>query len=57
MSPIELPEHRTYQEGVAEGVRRVHRRHREARTTLGMVAVGLSAAAVLALQLWERVRQ
>ena len=54
---LELPERRTYHEGVAEGVRRVHLRHREARIMLGMVAIGVSYAFVLTLQLWERVRQ
>lgn len=52
-----LPDRRTYQQGIAEGVRRVHARQHRAVTHAGMVALGITCAVGLAFQFWERVRQ
>ncbi|HEY8663124.1 MAG TPA: hypothetical protein VIL68_05860 [Propionibacteriaceae bacterium] len=52
-----LPDHRTYHEGVAEGVRRVHSRQHAMRVNATMSAVIAICVMCLGLQLWERVRQ
>jgi hypothetical protein len=53
------PDQRTYQQGIAEGVRRVHSRQHASRVKAGMVGLGVATACAFALtlQLWVRVRQ